>query len=82
MYFKFKFQPYTLRNCVLIVLKELIISILNEDELDEDKQKNRDSFLFILKDHLCDINAFVRSKVCILNYKKLYYVWHKTFMMF
>lgn len=67
--FKFKLQPYTMRICVLSVLKELIIHVLNSEALEETEQKIRDDYLFILHDHLLDINAFVRSKVSILKYK-------------
>lgn len=66
--FKFKLQPYTMRICVLSVLKELIIHVLNSDALDEAERKTRDDYLFILHDHLLDVNAFVRSKVGILEY--------------
>lgn len=52
-----------MRICVLSVLKELIIHVLNHDELDELGQKTRDNYLLIMQDHLLDVNAFVRSKV-------------------
>lgn len=65
--FKFKLQPYTMRICVLSVLKELIIHVLNSEALDETERKTRDDYIFILHDHLLDINAFVRSKVGILK---------------
>lgn len=67
IYFKFKFQPYTLRISVLSVLKELITNILNNDELDHDEQIIRDNYIGVLKDHLFDNNAFVRSKVGVFN---------------
>lgn len=57
------FQPYTMRICVLSVLKELIIHVLNNDELDELQRKTRDDYIIIMQDHLLDVNAFVRSKV-------------------
>jgi len=57
------FQPYTMRICVLSVLKELIINVLNNDELDELQRKTRDDYIIIMQDHLLDVNAFVRSKV-------------------
>lgn len=57
------FKPYTMRICVLSVLKELIIHVLNNDGLDELGQKTRDNYLLIIKDHFLDVNAFVRSKV-------------------
>lgn len=59
------FQPYSIRICVLSVLKELIIHVLNNNELDELERKIRDDYFSILEDHLLDINAFVRSKVGI-----------------
>lgn len=61
---KFLFQPYTMRICILTVLKELIINILNR-ELDDFRDKAREDYISILQDHLLDINAFVRSKVII-----------------
>lgn len=63
--FKPIFQPYTIRTCVLSVLKELIIHVLNNDELDELGRKTRDDYLSIIQDHLYDINSFVRCKVSI-----------------
>jgi len=65
--FKFLFQPYTMRICVLSVLKELIIHVLNNDELDELRRKTRDDYITIMQDHLFDVNAFVRSKVSTQN---------------
>lgn len=56
-------DPYTMRICVLSVLTELIIHVLNNDELNELEKKTRDDYLIILQDHLLDVNAFVRSKV-------------------
>lgn len=58
------FQPYTMRICVLSVLKELIIHVLSHDELTPEEEKTRDNYFSILQDHLLDINAFVRCKVC------------------
>ncbi|CAI6344316.1 unnamed protein product [Macrosiphum euphorbiae] len=55
-------DPYTMRICVLSVLKELIIHVLNNDELDELQRKTRDDYIIIMQDHLLDVNAFVRSK--------------------
>jgi len=52
-----------MRICVLSVLTELIIHVLNNDELNELEKKTRDDYLIILQDHLLDVNAFVRSKV-------------------
>lgn len=66
---KFKLQPYTMRICVLSVLKELIIHVLNSEALEEMERNTRDDYIFILNDHLLDINAFVRSKVGILKYE-------------
>ncbi|VVC36201.1 Hypothetical protein CINCED_3A010242 [Cinara cedri] len=50
-----------MRICILSVLKELIVNVLNCN-LDEFKRKTRDNYISILQDHLLDINAFVRSK--------------------
>lgn len=52
-----------MRICVLSVLKELIIHVLNNDELDELQKKTRNNYINVLQDHLLDVNAFVRSKV-------------------
>lgn len=52
-----------MRICVLSVLKELIIHVLNNDELDELQRKTRDDYIIFMQDHLLDVNAFVRSKV-------------------
>jgi len=52
-----------MRICVLSVLKELIIHVLNNDELDELEKKTRDDYIIIMQDYLLDVNAFVRSKV-------------------
>lgn len=56
-----------MRICVLSVLKELIIHVLNNDELDELQRKTRDDYIIIMQDHLLDVNAFVRSKVSTSN---------------
>lgn len=56
-----------MRICVLSVLKELIIHVLNNDELDELQRKTRDDYINIMQDHLFDVNAFVRSKVSTQN---------------
>lgn len=58
-----------MRICVLSVLKELIIHVLNNDELDELELKIRDDYISTIQDHTLDVNAFVRSKV--LNIKLL-----------
>lgn len=52
-----------MRICVLSVLKELVIHVLNNDKLDENERKTRDDYLCVIQEHLLDINAFVRSKV-------------------
>lgn len=52
-----------MRICVLSVLKELIIHVLNNDEMGELEKKTRDDYINIMLDHLSDVNAFVRSKV-------------------
>ncbi|GAB1602175.1 hypothetical protein Ahia01_000496400 [Argonauta hians] len=53
----------TMRNCVLCVIKETLISVLSGENMGNNLKKNRDNFLTILKDHIHDVNAFVRSKV-------------------
>jgi len=54
-----------MRICVLSVLKELIVHVLNNDMLDELERKTRNNYFVILQEHLLDVNAFVRSKVSI-----------------
>lgn len=54
-----------MRICVLSVLKELIIHVLNNDELNELELKTRDEYINTIQDHTLDVNAFVRSKVLI-----------------
>lgn len=54
-----------MRICVLSVLKELIIHVLNNDQLNKIEQRTRDDYLNIIQDHTLDVNAFVRSKVIV-----------------
>ncbi|OWF35443.1 condensin complex subunit 1-like [Mizuhopecten yessoensis] len=55
-------EPYIMRNCVLGVIGEILIKVLNKDGLDDKTKATRDQFLDNLEDHVHDTNAYVRSK--------------------
>lgn len=56
-------DSYTLRNCILSLMGEIIISELTSEDLSEELKETRDDFLEDLLSHLQDISAHVRSKV-------------------
>ncbi|XP_076253799.1 CAP-D2 condensin subunit [Rhynchophorus ferrugineus] len=56
-------ESYTLRNAVLNVITEVIITVLTNHTLTEEQTGYRDDFLTILLDHINDVSAHVRSKV-------------------
>nr|XP_018906825.1 PREDICTED: condensin complex subunit 1 [Bemisia tabaci] len=56
-------DPYTMRNCVLTILAELLVKVLKGEELDEEAKEERDEFFDYLMEHIVDIAALVRSKV-------------------
>ncbi|XP_022241936.1 condensin complex subunit 1-like [Limulus polyphemus] len=62
-------EAYTMRNCVLNILGEIILKVLSRDDLDSKSKDLRDQLLDKLEDHIYDVNAFVRSKVL--------QVWHQ-----
>ncbi|XP_033731463.1 condensin complex subunit 1-like, partial [Pecten maximus] len=69
-------EPYIMRNCVLGVIGEILMKVLNKDSLDDKTKATRDQFLDNLEDHVHDTNAYVRSKclqiwIAIVNEKCL-----------
>uniref|UniRef100_A0A182NKW6 Condensin complex subunit 1 n=1 Tax=Anopheles dirus TaxID=7168 RepID=A0A182NKW6_9DIPT len=56
-------ESYTLRNCVLQIMGETIVSELTSEELADELKETRDEFLEDLLNHMMDTSAHVRSKV-------------------
>eukprot|EP00106_Octopus_bimaculoides_P013134 XP_014780576.1 PREDICTED: condensin complex subunit 1-like [Octopus bimaculoides] len=56
-------ESSTMRNCFLCVIKEIIVNVLSPENLEASLKKTKDQFFIILKDHVHDVHAFVRSKV-------------------
>ena len=56
-------DSYVLRNCVLQMLGEVIITELTSENLSEEMKETRDEFLEPLLEHILDVSAHVRSKV-------------------
>ncbi|XP_018328034.1 condensin complex subunit 1 [Agrilus planipennis] len=56
-------QSYTLRNSVLSVIAEVVLTVLSKDNLNEEEKDSRDELLEILEDHIFDTSSFVRTKV-------------------
>ncbi|XP_044764011.1 condensin complex subunit 1 [Coccinella septempunctata] len=57
------YDSYTLRNCVLSVITEVISKVLTKHDLTEEEKEFRDEFIAILKEHIGDSSPLVRSKV-------------------
>lgn len=55
-------DPYTMRNCVLEIIGEVVIQSLTAESLDDMLRDTRNTFLDHLQEHLIDTNAYVRSK--------------------
>ncbi|KAG1681236.1 Condensin complex subunit 1 [Nymphon striatum] len=55
-------DAYSMRNCVLEVMGEIVLKVLSNEKLDEKSRNLRNNFLDKLEDHIHDINAFVRCK--------------------
>ncbi|KAK2183431.1 hypothetical protein NP493_312g03022 [Ridgeia piscesae] len=55
-------EPYTMRNCVLSIMGEMVVHVLSKDGAGEKEKATRDQFFDRLEDHIHDVNAFVRSK--------------------
>ncbi|XP_053670152.1 condensin complex subunit 1 [Anopheles nili] len=56
-------ESYTLRNCVLQIMSEAIVSELTSEDLSDELKETRDEFLDDLLNHMMDISAHVRSRV-------------------
>ncbi|XP_050089414.1 condensin complex subunit 1 isoform X2 [Anopheles aquasalis] len=56
-------DSYTLRNCVLQIMGEAIVSELTSEDLTDELKETRDEFLEDLLNHMMDVSAHVRSKV-------------------
>lgn len=56
-------QSHTLRNCVLQIIGDTVVSELTSEGLSEELKEVRNEFLEHLLAHICDISAHVRSKV-------------------
>ena len=54
---------------MLGIMGEIVLRLLSLEDLDENSRDTRDQFLDHLEDHLHDVNAFVRVKVCIVLYE-------------
>uniref|UniRef100_A0A182MHJ2 Condensin complex subunit 1 n=1 Tax=Anopheles culicifacies TaxID=139723 RepID=A0A182MHJ2_9DIPT len=55
-------DSYTLRNCILQIMGEAIVSELTSEDLSDELKETRDEFLDDLLNHIMDISAHVRSK--------------------
>lgn len=55
-------DPYTMRNCVLEIMGEVVVQILSVETMDDQQRETRNMFLDHLQDHLLDNNAYVRAK--------------------
>ncbi|ALC40848.1 CAP-D2 [Drosophila busckii] len=62
-------ESHVLRNCVLQIMGDAVVSELTSEELSEELKETRNEFLDNLLAHIMDISAHVRTKV--LN------VWHR-----
>ncbi|KAH8386028.1 hypothetical protein KR200_008218 [Drosophila serrata] len=56
-------QSHTLRNCVLQIIGDTVISELTSEGLSQELKEVRNEFLEHLLSHICDVSAHVRSKV-------------------
>lgn len=56
-------ESHILRNSILTIIVEIILSVLHKQNLSEEEKEDRDLFLSILQDHVIDINGLVRAKV-------------------
>uniref|UniRef100_A0A182VSA9 Condensin complex subunit 1 n=1 Tax=Anopheles minimus TaxID=112268 RepID=A0A182VSA9_9DIPT len=55
-------DSFTLRNCILQIMGEAIVSELTSEDLSDELKLTRDEFLEDLLNHMMDISAHVRSK--------------------
>ncbi|XP_055595244.1 condensin complex subunit 1-like isoform X2 [Uranotaenia lowii] len=56
-------ESYVVRNCVLQIMGEAIVTELTSEELSDELKETRDEFLQDLFNHTMDVSAHVRSKV-------------------
>ncbi|KAH8363527.1 hypothetical protein KR084_011342 [Drosophila pseudotakahashii] len=56
-------QSHTLRNCVLQIIGDTVVSELTSEDLSEELKEVRNDFLEHLVSHILDVSAHVRSKV-------------------
>ncbi|XP_021694016.1 condensin complex subunit 1 isoform X2 [Aedes aegypti] len=56
-------ESYVVRNCVLQIMGEAIVTELTSEELTDELKETRDEFLQDLWNHMMDVSAHVRSKV-------------------
>ncbi|KAL1380388.1 hypothetical protein pipiens_014240 [Culex pipiens pipiens] len=56
-------ESYVVRNCVLQIMGEAIVTELTSEELADELKETRDDFLHDLFNHTMDVSAHVRSKV-------------------
>ncbi|KAH8258183.1 hypothetical protein KR038_007382 [Drosophila bunnanda] len=56
-------QSHTLRNCVLQIIGDTVVSELTSEGLSQELKEVRNEFLEHLLSHICDVSAHVRSKV-------------------
>ncbi|XP_062136373.1 condensin complex subunit 1 [Drosophila sulfurigaster albostrigata] len=61
-------ESHVLRNCVLQIMGDAVVSELTSEELDDEMKEARNEFLDNLLAHVNDISAHVRSKVM--------HIWH------
>lgn len=55
-------ESYQLRNCMLQLMAEIVMSELTGEELTQDEKDIRDEYLDHIFEHIHDVNAHVRSK--------------------
>lgn len=56
-------EHYTMRNCTISIICEVIQKALTGDDLTQEQKVQRDECLNSLEEHILDNNAYVRSKV-------------------
>ncbi|XP_076302628.1 condensin complex subunit 1-like [Lasioglossum baleicum] len=56
-------EHYTMRNCVISIIREVVQKALTGDDLTQQQKDQRDECLNNLEEHILDNNAYVRSKV-------------------
>lgn len=59
-------DSYQLRNCILQLMSEIVMSELTGEEMSQDEKDTRDEYLDHIYLHMHDVNAHVRSKSLFL----------------